>query len=114
MEVKDTEFGWIEIDEKKYNHDVIIYVNGRIENRYKNFKWTSHSFTLEEAEKVTKGDPEVLVLGTGQYGLLKPSQEAIGYLKKRKIRLFMDRTPMAIKIFNGIKERKCALFHVTC
>lgn len=114
MEAKNTDFGWIEIDEKRYDYDVIIYTDGKIENRYENFKWTSHSFTLEEAKKITDGNPEVLVLGTGQYGLLKPSPETVGYLKKRKIRLFMDRTPMAIKIFNGTKEKKCALFHVTC
>ena len=114
MNIEATGFGWIQIDNRRYNHDVIIYTDGKIENRYKNFKWTSHSFTLEEAMKVTKDEPEVLVIGTGQYGLLKPSNEAINYLKKRKIELLIDKTPKAIHVFNRIEKRKCALFHVTC
>jgi hypothetical protein len=114
MKVDATGFGWIEVDGHRYPHDLLIYVDGAIENRYQDFHWTSHTLTREEVAKVTRGDPEVLVVGTGQYGILAPTPQAIEYLRAHKIRFITASTPEAIKEFNALKGKRCALFHVTC
>lgn len=114
MEINGTGFGWIDIDKKRYRHDIVIYGDGTVENRYTDFHWTSHSLTREETKKVTRGSVGVLVVGSGQYGVLKPTTEALAYLKEKGIRLAIDTTPAAIKIFNTTQGEKCGLFHVTC
>lgn len=114
MEVGPTGFDWIEVDGRRYPHDIIIYTDGAIEDRYKEFHWTSHTLTKEEVIKVTRGDPQVLVVGTGQYGILAPTPEALEYIRSRKLRLITAPTPEAVKEFNSLKGARCALFHVTC
>lgn len=114
MLINKTGFGWIEVDGIRYNHDIIIYSDGKIENRYKDFQGDNHSLAIWEAEKVIKGNPKVLVVGTGQNGILSIPKETKDFLSKRKIELKYSETPKAIESFNKITDEKCALFHITC
>lgn len=82
MMMNKTEFGSIEIDNIKYNHDVIILADGKILNRYNNFKGTSHLLEEDEAKKLAQGVPEIVFIGTGQYGILKLNQETEEFFRK--------------------------------
>ncbi|MEO0113356.1 MAG: MTH938/NDUFAF3 family protein, partial [candidate division WOR-3 bacterium] len=80
MKIEKTGFGWIIIDGKKYDHDILILTNGKILNRYENFTGNNHEFSIEEARKLLNPKPEVIIVGTGQSGILKVKEETIEFL----------------------------------
>lgn len=114
MKIEKTGFGWIIVDGKRYETDILISADGKILNRYENFRGNNHEFSIEEAKRLLYPKPEVLIVGTGQGGVLKVKEETIDFLKKEKVRLIALPTPKATEIFNKLKEKKSALFHLTC
>ena len=77
-----SEFGWIEIDQVRYDHDVIIHRDGSVTKRSKKkskeLKSTYGHTPLsdQELEVVKKEKPEIVYIGTGQYGDLPITPEA--------------------------------------
>jgi len=114
VKMEKTSFGSIVIDGRRYNHDVIVYNDGEIENRYKDFSGSSHSVSRAEIEKVTRGNPRTVIIGTGQGGLLSLSEAARDYLRQNNIKVIECPAPEAINQYNLAEEPKCALIHVTC
>jgi hypothetical protein len=114
MRVDSTGFGWIQVDNVRYNHDIIIFADGKIKNRYEDFKGDSHTLSQEEAEKIIRGNAQVIVVGTGQAGVLSIPEATKEFLKRQGIKLIVEKTPQAIIAFNTITDKKCALFHTTC
>jgi hypothetical protein len=114
VKIDSTGFGWISVDNIRYNHDIIILSDGKIKNRYEDFKGDSHTLSKEEAEKVIGGGTETIVVGTGQSGVLSIAEETKEFLAKKKIKLKAEETPKAIKTFNSLTGKKSALFHTTC
>lgn len=110
MIINNTSFRSITIDNKEYPYDVWIFVDGSIKERNRN-----HEFTLEEFDIITKGNPNILIIGTGQYGVVQIKEEVIKAAKERNIELVIDKTPLAIKKFNDLQGKKIAgAFHTTC
>ncbi len=110
MIINSTSFGSITIENKTYNHDVWIFTDKTIQRRDRN-----HKFTLEEFNLLTKDNPEILLIGTGQYGIVNINKEVIKAAKERNIELVYDKTPVAIKKFNKLTDKKiAAAFHTTC
>lgn len=67
-------FGRITVDRKIYERDIVVYPSGRVETRK---KWlskdkhgTSHRFDPEELREYLTEDFDVLIIGTGMYGML--------------------------------------------
>ncbi|MEO0098233.1 MAG: MTH938/NDUFAF3 family protein [candidate division WOR-3 bacterium] len=114
MRIERTGFGWIIVDGVKYTSDIIITTNGEIRNRYEDFSGSSHSLSEKELEKLLIGNPEVVIIGTGQNGCLSLSPEIKDYLKKKDVEFISLLTPEAIRAFNQEKRKKSALFHLTC
>lgn len=116
MKIESTRFGCVVIDGKEYG-DVIIS-EGRIIERdrrklHKLFG-TSHRISEEEFELLKAGNPEFIIIGTGQYGVL--NAEGVDE-KLRGFKVLVKKTPEAIKAFNELvsKGKKVnALFHTTC
>lgn len=112
-------FGEIVIDEKKY-HQVLI-IGEKVEERdweklEKEFG-TTHRIGDWEKEKLLAGNPEVVVIGNGYQGVLIVEDSFVELLRKKKIEVFIDLTPQAVKIYNQkIEEGKKvnALIHTTC
>lgn len=110
MIINSTSFGSITIDNKTYNHDILIFVDKTIQERKR-----SHEFTLEEFNTIRKGNPQILLIGTGQYGILKIDEKVIKTAKEKNIELVYNKTPIIIKKFNELKDKKiAAAFHTTC
>jgi hypothetical protein len=117
-EINKTSFGSITIDGITYDHDIIIRKNGDIEKRKKKLSkaiyGTSHTVSLDEMKFVYEEGIEGIIVGTGQYGVLKLSEEAVNLLSNRKCPLHMFPTPEAINHWNGQEGSYIGLFHVTC
>jgi len=116
--ISSTRFGSITIEGKTYEHDIIIRLNGRVKKRKKKLSkavyGTSHTVSLEEAEFVYETGATGLVVGTGQYGALELSGEALEFLKINDCHVKLLSTPEAIQLWNEKKGQNIGLFHVTC
>ncbi len=118
VKIDRTKFGSITISGKKYEHDVLIRLNGKVEKRKKKLSkevfGTSHIISLAEAEQVYENGAKWIVIGTGQSGLAKLSDEADRYFRQKGCQVRMLPTPAAILYWNEAQEDGIGLFHVTC
>jgi hypothetical protein len=77
-----TRNGWVEIDRVRYDHDVIIHTDGSVTKRQKKpskkFKVKYGHTPLSGAELgfLTGERPEIVYVGTGQYGDLPLTPDA--------------------------------------
>src|SRR6266487_3468264 len=116
--IQSTEFGSITIDGRAYQRDVIIRLNGKVEKRKKALSKevysTSHIISLEEAKQVYEEGAERLIVGSGQSGMVKLSDEAVQYFKRKGCKVELMPTPVAIRAWNEAKGAVIGLFHITC
>lgn len=116
--IDKTKFGSITIDGEKYEHDVLIRANGKVEKRKKKLSkeifGTSHVISLAEAEYVYEEGAENLIIGSGQSGLVKLSDEAVEFFSQKKCQVDLLPTPEAIERWNKTKDPAIGLFHITC
>jgi len=101
-------------------HQVLI-IGDKIEERdYKKLHElfdSSHKIGDWEIEKLLKGDPQVIIVGTGQNGAMELDKETIQKLQSKGAEIIFDATPKIIEIYNekikqGVKTN--ALIHTTC
>jgi hypothetical protein len=116
--INNTTFGSITIEAEKIDHDVFITLKGEVKKRKKKLSkavyGTSHTVSLDEVKHVYETGAEQIVIGTGQYGALKLSDEAAEYLEKKKCKATLLPTPEAIKAWNETEGATIGLFHITC
>jgi hypothetical protein len=116
MLIESYEFGAIVINGKRYTSDVIVLAERVIDGWWRK---EGHKVHIEDLDEILKQElkPEVLVLGTGYYGLLKIPPEVENTLKSHGIELVAQPTKKACQTFNKIlKSNKPVVgaFHLTC
>jgi len=116
--IEKTKFGSITISGKKYENDILIRLNGKVEKRKKKLSkevfGTSHMVSLAEAEYVFEAGAENIIIGSGQSGMLKLSDEASEFFKQKHCQVDLRTTPEAIQRWNKAKGATIGLFHITC
>jgi len=116
--IDKTKFGSITIGKKKYEHDVIIRLDGGIEKRKKKLSkaiyGTSHRISLAEAQYVYEEGAEQIIIGAGQDGMVKLSDEAEDYFQQQHCAVKILPTPEATLCWNDAKGATIGLFHITC
>jgi hypothetical protein len=117
--INESRFGSIIVENTKYQHDIFIDLEGYIKKRKKKLSkkvyGTSHIISLQEIEYIYEEGTTSLILGTGQYGRTRLSDEAEKFLKDKKCKVTLLSTEMAIEKWNETKHSKTiGLFHVTC
>jgi hypothetical protein len=75
---------------------------------------TSHIVSLDEAKHIFDEGAERLIVGTGQYGALKLSEEAERYFKDHGCSVELHPTPQAVQSWNEAEGKTIGMFHVTC
>ena len=70
--------------------------------------------SLAEAENIYDDGAAQVIVGTGQHGVLKLSDEAKGFFKERGCKVQGGPTPDAVKAWNKAEGKVIAMFHVTC
>jgi len=117
-QIDKTKFGSITIAGEKYEHDVIIRFNGKVEKRKKKLSkevfGTSHIISLAEAEYVYEDGVNSIIIGTGQSDMAKLSPEATVFFQEKRCTVKLLPTPEAIRCWNETEEAAIGLFHVTC
>lgn len=116
--IDSTQFGSITIEGSKIEHDVLICLSGEIKKRKKKLSkavfGTSHTISLDEAAYIFEKGTKQLIIGSGQYGLVKLSKEATAYFQEKHVRVDLRPTPEAIDQWNKAKGATVGLFHITC
>ncbi|MCS7180882.1 MAG: MTH938/NDUFAF3 family protein [bacterium] len=115
MKVESYFFGFIKIDNKTYNHDILIFPTG-IEKWWRK---EGHNVSLEDLEKVWEFNPQIIIFGQGTPGLMKISEEVKNYLNQKNIEFHILPTTSAVKLWNELIEKYpnkviIGAFHLTC
>lgn len=119
--IEEYRFGFIKINGKNYRHDVKVFPYGEV------IAWQrkeSHIINIEDIKEDLDREPELIVIGTGAYGVAKVADDAEEEIKKRGIELIVDNTEEAVRTFNiilkeskeeeGREKKVIGFFHLTC
>jgi hypothetical protein len=115
MQIDSYSFGKIEVGGHGYSHDVIL-LRGEVESPW----WRSaggHVFAPGDLGSVLTAAPEVVVLGTGYFGRVRVTDEALSAFEDAGIEVEVARTREAVDIFNRLAEAGrdvAAALHLTC
>ena len=114
MKIDNYEFGRITIDGKNFTKDVIIMPNEIKTNWWRK---QSHRLILADIQEIIDDKPDILLVGTGKFGLMKVSDKVIEYCKNNQIELIIDDTSTIVRRFNELsnsEKRIIAALHLTC
>ncbi|MFN2291564.1 MAG: Mth938-like domain-containing protein [Anaerolineae bacterium] len=113
-----TRFGSITVEGQDYDRDVIIRLDGQVKKRKKKLSkalyGTSHVISRDEAKHVYQAGTERLIIGAGQFGRVRLSDEAASYFEDRNCQVDVMPTKAAMDVWNEAGEGTIGLFHVTC
>lgn len=119
MNIEAYAFGRMEYGGKTYTSDLIIYPD-RVDDSWRRLQ--GHLLQIEDLENILKAAPDILVIGTGNMGVMKVPPRLIEQLENKNIRLFVEPTAAAVKTFNDFNalnsadksKRVIGAFHLTC
>ena len=113
-----TGFGWIEVEGKRFSHDILIRPGGEVSKRKKKLSkeiyGTSHTLSLAEAQHIYQEGADGLLIGTGQFGRVRLSPEAESFFKEKDCPVTLLATPKAVSAWNQSQENLIGFFHITC
>jgi len=114
--IESYDFGLIVINGKRYTSDVIVFPERVIDGWWRK---EGHRLYVDDLNEILNHEPkpEILVVGTGYYGLVKASPDVENALKSRGIGLVTQPTKEACQTFNKLlksNKRVAGAFHLTC
>ena len=108
-------FGEFVIDGVSYQKDLILSKNQIVPNW---IRLKAYLLSLSDIKKsVEENRPEIVVVGTGKFGLMKVSTEVKNFLVKNNIYLHIKPTDKAVELFNSFLSKEnnvLGFFHLTC
>lgn len=106
-------FGRMDVDGHTYTSDLIIFPD-RVNDSW--WRKSGHNLCLEDIEDVLKEEPEVLVVGTGFYGIVSVEEEVKSQAQSQGIEFIIEKTKKAVQSFNKFASKKKTIgaFHLTC
>ena len=117
MKAKLTCFGEIEIEGKRYGHDVVIeagHVSKRNKKPSKPLRDHYGHTPLSIQESIPWGGDR-LIIGTGAYGQLPVTPEVNKEAARRHIEIIVVPTREACRLLDGLKSKDTyAVLHCTC
>jgi hypothetical protein len=112
--IESYSFGQITIDGNEYTTDVIIYPD-HVDDRW--WRAQGHRCCLADLPDVWRHRPAVLVIGTGDPGLMRVDDDLKEYCASNKIELAVLPTAQAVDTFNqrlASRATVIAALHLTC
>ena len=108
-------FGKAKYDNSVFSEDIIVSTDGDVYSRAAD----GLRVTPEELDASIDENTKIVVVGTGHYGVVRVTPEAMSYLKDSKIELVEKPTKEAVEYYNkrmsvkGRKPKITAIIHVT-
>jgi hypothetical protein len=111
--IQSYRFGQMVVDGKAHARDLILLPERLVANWWRK---DGHRLDIDDLQEVLSATPDVLVVGTGAYGLMKVPQETRQAIEDAGIRLRVARTGEAWQIYNDMCEGcpTAGAFHLTC
>ena len=112
--IETSSFGLLVVDGRQYTTDLMIYPDGQVKDSW--WRKSGHSVTIDDIGELVDSAPDVIVVGTGVNGLMKPVMELEQALSAKGIALISLPNQDAIEVFNDLSSEKRvgACFHLTC
>jgi hypothetical protein len=111
-------FGFIMIDEKQYDHDILIMPDGTVKERTPGKgRLGSHTISRAEMEALIHTQPDIILVGTGVQGMARLAHDAEHYSVVPEYNITVLPSPEIVKKFNQHienGEKVAALIHITC
>src|SRR5678815_1477724 len=117
MQARLVKFGEIEVEGKRYTHDVVID-GGKVRKRKKvaskQFREKFGHTPLSIGEEIPWGGKRLMV-GTGAHGALPVMDEVLTEAKRRGIEVIAAPTVEVCQLLDEVKKSQAhALLHCTC
>ncbi len=113
--IEEYRFGKMVIDGKTYEKDLMV-AGGKVIPEW--WRKKGHNLQVEDIKEVIEREqPEIVVVGKGQFGMMSISDEVRQYLHDQDIELYDKKTGKAVQIYNRYYQRKkhvLGAFHLTC
>jgi hypothetical protein len=117
MKAHLVKFGEVEVEGKRYTHDVVIdggKVRKRKKGPSKQFRETFGHTPLSAGEEIPWGGKR-LIVGTGAHGALPVMDEVLAEAKRRGIELTAAPTSEVCQLLEEVKMGQAyAILHCTC
>ena len=117
MKARLVKFGEIEVEGKRYTHDVVIEggkVRKRKKGASKHFREEFGHTPLSAEEEIPWGGKRLLV-GTGAHGALPVMDEVLAEAKRRGIELIAAPASEVCQLLEEVKKGQAyAILHCTC
>ena len=113
MKIGSYSFGSILIDGESYTSDLILF-SDKIDASW--WRKRSHKVDMEDITELLQAEVDMIIFGTGAYGLMKIDKKVIDHFADRNIEVVVEKTGKAVNIYNEIAENKevIAALHLTC
>jgi hypothetical protein len=113
LKIENYEFGRVKIDGKTYNNDIIILPDRVVPDWWRK---SGHEVHVEDIEDILREAPEVLIIGTGYYDMLRVVGDTEKQLAEIGCEIIKQNTKEAWKVFNEIANTKrvAAALHLSC
>ncbi len=114
MVIDEYSFGRLIFEGRVYKSDLLIYPDGRVEDSW--WRDQGHVLIAADIASLLEVEPEVLVAGTGESGLMRPAADLEQFLDNKGIRFEAEPTGEAVEAFNDFAQshRTAGCFHLTC
>ena len=112
--IEDYSFGKIKIGGEIYTSDVIVYPD-KVKGEW--WRKEGHSLCIDDVREILVYKPEILIVGTGAYGVMKVPDQVKKEIEEMRIKVIVTETKEACKLFNDyVKAGKkvVAALHLTC
>jgi len=114
MPIDSYTFGSMVVDGKAYTADLILLPEGV---RGDWWRRKGHSLSVADLQDVFAAKPEVLVVGTGAYGVMKVPGATRQALEEAGVEVVVEATGAAVERYNALLaegRRVVGAFHLTC
>jgi len=111
--IDNYQFGQIVVAGAKYTSDIILLPQ-RVMPGWR--RREGHVLSPEDLTEVVQERPDLLIVGTGSYGLVKVTPEARQHLEANNIELIVEDTSAACQTYNRLcgTKKVAAALHLTC
>lgn len=111
--IESYEFGRMVVDGQPYTSDIIILPQRIISSWWRK---EGHKLSPEDLEKALEEKFEILVVGTGFFGLMKIDAAVRETARLQGWTLIAENTKKAVRAYNemAVRKRTAGAFHLTC
>jgi len=112
-EIQGYRFGRMIVDGEVHTNDLILLPERVVGNWWRR---EGHRLEAGDLQAIFDARPDVLVVGTGAYGMMKVPNETHQELEDAGIQVKIAHTGEAWRLYNNLREkqRTAGAFHLTC